>query len=160
MENLAMIACVSRDMGLGQAGKLLWRIPEDMQFFKQTTMGGVVVMGRKTFASIGNPLPGRINVVLSRQSLDAPGVDWCTTPAELDEYLTRQTKPIFIIGGASLYEMYIDRVWRIYMTEVDSVRPADTFFPKFDKSQFTRQVLQTGTSDGINYEIVEYQRKV
>ena len=63
MKNLSLIACISRDGGLGMGNHLLWRIPEDMQFFKQTTMGGVVVMGRRTFESIGNPLPGRQNVV-------------------------------------------------------------------------------------------------
>lgn len=160
MDNLSIVACVSKDMGLGVAGKLLWRIPEDMRFFKELTMGGVVVMGRKTFESIGNPLPGRQNVVLSRQPLAVNGVDWCTNPEELDEYLSHQTKTKYIIGGAALYDLYIDRAQKIYLTEVDGVKQADTFFPKFDKSKFERKVLQAGESDGIKYEIVEYSRHV
>lgn len=160
MEDITIVACVSEDLGLGQAGKLLWRIPEDMQFFKQVTMGGVVVMGRKTFASIGNPLPGRKNVVLSRQPLTVDGVDWCTTPEDLDEYLAHQTAPIFIIGGASLYNMYLNRAKRICLTEVASTKPADIYFPNFDKMLFERKILQSGESDGIKYDIVEYIRRV
>lgn len=160
MKNLAMIACIDKNWGIGQAGKLLWRIPEDMRFFKQTTMGGVVVMGRKTFASIGNPLPGRTNVVLSHEPVEVDGIEWCSNPAELDEFLAHQEKPIFIIGGVTLYQMFLDRAERIYLTEVDGVKTADTFFPHFDQQQFTRKILQTGTSDDLQYQIVEYTRKV
>lgn len=159
MKNLAMIACVSKDMGLGQAGKLLWRIPEDMQFFKRLTVGSVVVMGRKTFESIGNPLPGRKNVVLSSRPLEIDGVDWCTNKTDLDEYLTHQNAPIFIIGGASLYTMYLDEAEKIYLTEVDNTKPADTYFPEFDQENYIRKVLQTGENDGTKYEMVEYTRK-
>ena len=159
MKNLAMIACVSQDLGLGQAEQLLWRIPEDMAFFKQTTMGKTVVMGRKTFTSIGNPLPGRKNVVLSRSPLEVAGVEWCSSKSALDEYLQTVPGEKFIIGGASLYQMYLPEAEVIYLTEVEGVKPADTYFPEFDKSKFVRTVLQTGESDGIKYEIVKYERK-
>lgn len=159
MKNLAMIACISKDRGIGHLGELLWRIPEDMQFFKQTTLGGIVVMGRKTFESIGRPLPGRTNLVLSRQPLEVAGVEWCSNKAELDNYLAQQTQPKFIIGGASLYQMYIDEAEKFYLTEVDGAREADTFFPDFDSTEFTRKVLQQGIQDGIRYKMVEYTRK-
>ena len=154
-----LIACVSKDYCIGLDGQLIWRIPADMEFFKNTTMGGVVVMGRKTFESIGNPLPGRKNVVLSSQPLTTPGVDWCTSKADLDEYLSHQETEIFIIGGASLYQMYLDRAENIYLTEVDGERPADAYFPKFEQSEFDRQVLTQGEADGIKFEIVKYTRK-
>lgn len=159
MKDLSIIACVSRDLGLGQAGKLLWRIPEDMQFFKQTTMGGTVVMGRKTFESIGNPLPGRTNVVLSSRLLEVSGIEWCSNKSDLDEFLESQPGKKFIIGGASLYQMYIDEAERLYLTEVDGIRNADTYFPDFDKNKFNRAVLASGDNDGIKYEIVEYTRR-
>ncbi len=160
MKDLAMIACVSRDGGLGNANQLLWRIPEDQKFFKMVTMGGVVVMGRKTFESIGNPLPGRTNVILSSRPLEAEGVYWCKNEADLNEFLKTKSEKKFIIGGATLYQMYIDQADRIYLTEVDDSRPADVYFPKFDKSKFNRTVLMNGENDGIKYEIVEYVRKV
>lgn len=157
MKNLYMIACVSKDNGLGKDGGLLWQFPEDMQFFRETTIGSVVVMGRKTFESIGRPLPKRENVVLSRQ--DVPGVLTFHTQAELDEYLESAEGAKFIIGGASLYEMYLDKAEKIYLTEVAAVKPADTYFPEFDKARYLRKVLKTGQQSNINYEIVVYERQ-
>lgn len=158
MKNLYIIACISKDGGLGYQGQLLWHIPDDMRFFKQTTMDHIVVMGRKTFESIGNPLPGRRNVILSAHGEIFPGVDWCRSQADLDDFLDSQPGEKFIIGGASLYQMYIDQAEKIYLTEVDSEKPADTFFPKFDRSKHTRRVLQQGQQDGVNYEIIEYTK--
>lgn len=159
MKNLSIIACVSKDRGIGLNEKLIWRIPEDMQFFKQTTMGKTVVMGRKTFDSIGQPLPGRTNVVLSRSALDVPGVEWCTSKADLDKYLESQPGEKYIIGGFTLYQMYLDEAEKIYLTEVDESKPADTFFPDFDPAQFSRHLLQSGEQDDIKYNIVEYVRE-
>lgn len=160
MQKVSLIACIGKDRGLGQAGQLLWRIPEDQKFFKDTTMGGAVAMGRKTFESIGNPLPGRVNIVLSHEPVEAEGVYWCQSRQDLEKFLATRTEPIFIIGGASLYQMYLSRAEKIYLTEVDSVRPADVFFPEFNPADFRRHVLSQGVSDGIAYEIVEYVRKV
>ncbi len=157
MHNLSLIACISRDNGLGQNGELLWHIPEDMQFFRQTTLHSTVVMGRKTYESIGRPLPQRENIVLSRSDVD--GVKTFHNEAELTKYLESTDNQKFIIGGATLYNMFISQAEKIYLTEVDAVQPADTFFPTFDKSQFTRKVLQTGEQNQIKYEIVEYTRK-
>ncbi len=159
IKNLAMIACISKDRGIGRDNALLWQIPEDMKFFRQTTTGSMVVMGRKTLASIGRILPKRENVVLSRHPQDIPAVKWCTSKSELDELLAQDTAEKFIIGGASLYNMYIDDAETLYLTEVDAKKPASEFFPEFDKSKYTRQVLRTGEDKGIKYEIVKYSRK-
>lgn len=157
MKNLAMIACISQDCGLGKDGRLLWKIPEDMQFFRQTTTGATVVMGRKTFESIGRPLPKRENIVLSTR--DLPDVTTYHNKAELDRYLQTIPGPKFIIGGSSLYQMFLNEAEKLYLTEVSAVKPADTYFPKFDQSKFLRQVLKTGQQDQIHYEIVEYTRR-
>lgn len=158
MKNLYMIACVSRDGGLGKDGKLLWQIPVDIQFFRATTMGHPVIMGRKTFASIGRALPGRKNIVLSRQKGGDPAVQWCDE-AELYAWLEATPGPKFIIGGASLYQKFLPEAETIYLTEVDGVRSADAYFPEFDKSQFERIVLKGGTDANCNYQIVKYVRK-
>lgn len=158
IKDLCLIACISQDYGIGITGDLIWHIPEDMRFFRETTQGNTVVMGRKTYESIGNkPLPKRENVVLSRQ--DVTGAKACHNEAELRQYLQNIHSRIFIIGGSSLYQMFINDAKKIYLTEVDAVQPADTFFPEFNKSMFTRKVLQDGLRDGIKYEIVEYTRK-
>lgn len=159
MQNISMIACVSRDGGLGNQGELLWHIPEDMQFFRQTTTGHTVVMGGTTYRSIGQPLPGRQNVVLSREPIEHPDVIWLKNRTELDRFLAGQTTETFIIGGASLYRMFIDQAKRLYLTEVDGEKPADVFFPEFNHEDFTVQVLQEGQLDDINYQVKLYQRR-
>lgn len=157
MKNLFLIACVSKDNGLGYQGELLWHIPEDMQFFKSATLNSVIVMGRKTYESIGRPLPRRENIVLSRNHIEQ--VRTFHNQAELDHFLENKNAKKFIIGGASLYQMYLDQAEKLYLTEVGAAKPADTYFPDFDKSKFTRKVLQTGQHNNIDYEIVEYVRK-
>ena len=118
MKELYIIACISQDRGLGKAGDLLWRIPEDMQFFRTTTLDRTVVMGRKTYESIGRPLPKRQNIVLSRQDVD--GVTTYRDQSALDAFLKSVPGKKFIIGGASLYQMYLDQAEKLYLTEVAS----------------------------------------
>jgi len=160
MKGLSIIACISRDRGLGYEGKLLWNLPEDMRFFKQTTMGHPVVMGSKTFRSIGRPLPGRENIVLTRSEIDADVKVFHEKPA-LDAYLEAVKDEKFIIGGASLYDMYLDAAETLYLTEVDGEKPADTFFPKFDEAKYDREVLKTCISDldQTGFNIVKYTKR-
>lgn len=159
IRDLSMIACVSRDGGLGKDNDLLWRFKDDMKFFKETTLGSTVAMGSKTFQSLGKALPGRKNVVLSRHPGDSADVTWCQSREELDQLLRETEGQKFIIGGASLYAMYLPEVEKIYLTEVDAVKPADVYFPEFQTADFERKVLKTGNTDGVRYEMVEYTRK-
>lgn len=158
MNNISLIASVSQDYGLGKSGQLIWHIPEDMQFFRQTTTGHTVVMGRKTYESIGRPLPKRRNIVLSRGEISGD-VEVCKSRAEIEQLLQDSDDEVFIIGGASLYEMFVGDANRILLTEVAGAQPADAFFPQFDKSLFDRTIIQTGNHEGVKYQIVEYRRK-
>lgn len=158
MKDLYMIACVSKDGGLGKDGGLLWHIPEDMKFFRETTKGSTVIMGRKTFESIGRALPGRRNIVLSSRKGESADVEWCTRE-ELEDTLKTVSGKKFVIGGASLYEMFLPEAEKIYLTEVNDMKPADTMFPEFDKSKWHREIIQDSEYDGIKYEIVEYTRR-
>lgn len=155
-----MIACVSQDRGLGYKGELLWNLPEDMKFFRQTTTGHPVVMGSKTFQSIGRPLPKRENIVLSRGEIDAD-VTVFHDKVELDKYLETLDGDKFIIGGASLYSMYLDQAETLYLTEVEGEKPADTFFPKFDTGKYDREVIKTCVSDldQTEFNIVKYTKR-
>lgn len=159
MNGLCMIACVGRDGGLGKDNDLLWRFKDDMQFFKQTTLGSTVVMGSKTFRSLGRALPGRKNIVLSRQPGESTDVIWCQNKDELDRLLLEDEGKKFIIGGASLYSMYLPEAEKIYLTEVDATKPADVYFPEFRADDFERKVLKTGETNGVKYEMAEYTRK-
>ncbi|MDH5694253.1 MAG: dihydrofolate reductase [Gammaproteobacteria bacterium] len=127
---LSLIAAIGRNRELGLDNKLLWRLKGDMQYFKQTTLGKPIIVGRKTFESFGGkPLPGRRNIVVTRDaSYKATGAD---VVASLDEAisLVQSSEEVMIIGGASIYEQALGRVHRMYLTEVDGDFEADTWFP-------------------------------
>lgn len=159
MKNLTIIANVSQNLGLGYQNQLLWRLKPDLRNFREVTTGHVVVMGGKTFESIGKALPGRENVVLSREEVNAEGVKVFHNTTDLDEYLEGIDGEKFIIGGASIYKMYIERADKLILTEVEAVVPADAFFPEFKKDEFARRVLSEGEADGRKFTIVEYRRK-
>lgn len=116
-------------------------------------------MGSKTFASIGRALPGRENIVLSHREISGDDIKVFHDRVELDAYLAALPGKKFIIGGASLYEMYLPEVEEIYLTEVASSKPADTFFPRFDRSEYQAEVLQDGKTDDFAYKITKYTKK-
>ncbi len=159
MQNLSMIAAVSADFGLGKDNDLLWRFPADQKFFRQTTLGHPVVMGGKTYRSLGKPLPGRENIVLSRQQIADPNVKSFSNLAELKNYLQSLPGEKFIIGGAALYREFLPLANKIYLTEVNATKPADVFFPEFDHNNYIAKVLAEHEQDGIKFRMIEYQRK-
>ncbi len=139
---LVAIAAVGRNRALGKDNRLPWRIPEDFAFFKATTLGHVLVMGRKTYESIGRPLPGRTTVVLSRSGFAAPGVtvirDW---------QALRDIEPghsLFLAGGAQLYAEALPACAELLLTHVDLEPEADAFFPDWTKGFDSGEVLRHG----------------
>ena len=124
---LIAIAAVARNRGIGLNNKLPWRIPEDFVFFKATTMGQILLMGRKTYESIGRPLPGRTTVVLSRSGFTAPGV---ITAASWEEAAQVEPgKTLFLAGGAALYAEALPWCSELILTHVPLEPEADAFFP-------------------------------
>lgn len=160
MQNLSMIAAVSSDLGLGKDNDLLWRLPADQKFFRQTTLGHPIVMGGNTYRSLGRPLPGRENIILSHQKVDEPNATSFSNFNELIKYLSTLAGEKFIIGGATLYEKFLPLADKIYLTEIEDTEPADVFFPQFDKNDYTAKVLAEHEQDGIKFRMVEYRRKV
>lgn len=125
------IAAVGKNGELGKDGKLPWSIPEDMAYFKESTKGKTVVMGRKTFESLGKPLSGRKNIVLTTdESWYYPGVQVMHHPFGLDT-----KEDMFIIGGAETYYMLMPYIQEIWLTEIDETFDADTFFPGFKEGK-------------------------
>lgn len=128
---------VSSNWGIGFENDLLFRIPEDLQRFREFTLGKVIVMGHNTLKSLsgGKPLPRRTNIVLSRQkSLEIPGAITCNSVEALDEILTKYSpEEIFICGGEKIYFELINRCKTAYITKVKACPSADTFFPNIDK---------------------------
>ena len=132
---ISLIVAASTNNAIGKEGQLLWSLPNDMKFFKNTTWGTTVVMGRKTYESVDKPLPGRVNIVITRQE------NWSrenvVVVKDLTEALQKaketNCKEIFIIGGGEIYKQSMTVANRIYMTRVHAVLEGDTFFPEIDE---------------------------
>jgi dihydrofolate reductase len=149
---ISIIASIGKNNELGNNNKLLWHLPDDLKNFKETTSGHTIVMGKKTFESIGKPLPNRKNIILTRDKNYK--VDGCTVAHSIDEILdlTKNDKEIFIIGGGEIYKLFLPIADKLYLTEVDTTLEADTFFPKFDKGNWKLlNSLPHGKDEKHNY---------
>ena len=159
-----MIAAVARDGGIGKDNGLLCHIPADLKRFKALTMGHTIVMGRKTFESLPGLLPGRPHVVVTRQAAYEEAhesIQVCHSVGEACR-LMDGGEDYFIIGGAAMYEAFMDKADSLYLTEIDGVFPADTFFPKFDASQWRicgREEHTAEEGKGHAFAFVHYVRK-
>lgn len=150
---MTAIAAMAKNRVIGCAGKIPWRIPEDFKFFKSTTMGGVLLMGRKTYESIGRPLPGRVTVVLSRTfPKERQNGENLFVVRDLSELpAIAGTRGIFLAGGGELYKQLLPFCDDLYLTEVDAVPAGDALFPPFENDfVFDRQML-AGTGFVINH---------
>lgn len=132
---LSIITAFDINRVIGLNNKLPWSLPADLLRFKRITWGKPIIMGRNTYESIGKPLPGRTNIILSRQSKEYPG---CLVYHTLEEALEshKQEKEVFIIGGANLYGQTIARVDRLYLTIIHHQFEGDTFFPKWNLDEW------------------------
>ncbi len=137
---IAIVAMTARRV-IGREGDLPWHLPEDLAFFKKTTSGHAVVMGRKTYESIGKPLPKRRNIVLTRdREWSAPGVEVIHAPGELGG-LEDLGESIFVIGGAEIYAAFLPDLDELLVSRVHGDYPGDTFFPAFEEHFDPPEVL-------------------
>jgi dihydrofolate reductase len=147
---ISMIAAIGKNRALGLNNQLLWDIPEDIKHFRETTKGHPVIMGRKTFESIGRPLPNRTNIIISRNT--GYQQEGCITCTSLENAITEAKKQnsneIFIIGGAQIYEQGMKLADKLYLTIVDDEPEADAFFPEY--SAFSK-VLSKKCMDNDKY---------
>jgi dihydrofolate reductase len=154
MPDIILIAALAPNRTIGHNGKIPWHIRDDLKRFQQLTLGHTVIMGRKTFDSIGKPLPGRRNIVLTRAAAAAiPGVE---TFSNLDAALKScaDNTAVFIIGGAEVYRQALPLAGKMLLTEVHAEHNGDTKFPEYDRSQWR----ETSRSRHADHDFVEYQR--
>ena len=154
-----LVAAVARNGVIGSGGKLPWRLPEDLRHFKELTLGHPVIMGRKTWESLGRPLPGRENIVVTRaRGYDAPGAH---VAASLEGALALCAgEPLaFVIGGGELYAAALPLADAMVLTEIARDYPGDTNFPPYDRSAWreTQRKPQTA-ADGLRFDFVLYER--
>ena len=158
---LALIAAVARNGAIGANNALPWRLSSDLQRFKALTMGKAMLMGRKTFESIGKPLPGRRSIVVTRdKGWSHPGVE---IAHDFDAALALAGDDVFVVGGADIFALAIARAEKLYITEVDLDPAADARFPDIDLAQWRetkREAGVRGPRDEADFDFVEYERRV
>lgn len=154
----SIIAAIGKNRELGKNNQLIFHIKEDMQFFRDTTKGHKIVMGRKTWESLPSKLPNRENIVISRHQVE--GADHTITNlADFIEQNKNTTEEIFVIGGGMIYTTFLDYAKNLYLTEVDASSDADTFFPEFNKSEYDKTVIKKGSQDDLAYTFAKYTKR-
>ena len=155
-----MIAAIGKNGELGYNNKLLWRIKEDFNWFKEKTKNKVVVMGRNTYESIGKPLKGRTNVLLTSKEHYNPHPDVIVRNTIGDVLTAFYEEPqIMIIGGEKVYKQFLPLANTLYLTEIDKAFKADTFFPDYDESDWVKIFYAEGKEDvGFDYSFNIYKR--
>ena len=160
MKSINLIAAVGENNELGYQNDLIWHLKEDMKFFRTTTSGHPIIMGRKTFESLPHLLPNRTHLVLSHQSILNPEVKTFHSKEEIDAYLSKLDEEVFVIGGASIYKMFILEAMKIYLTEIKASHQADVYFPTFNKEEFNKKTLLEGEEQETHYTINQYTRRI
>ena len=157
-----LIVAVAADGAIGRDGRMPWHLRADLQYFKRVTMGCPVIMGRTTSRSIGRPLPGRRNIVLTRSRTPIEGVV-CVDSVEAAYAAAEPAPRCFVIGGASVYHAVIDTMDRLYVTHIHTIiSDADAYFPEINCDIWipeSRSGVQTDPESGLEYEFVTYVRR-
>lgn len=157
---LSLIVAIGKNNEIGKGNMLLWDLPRDMKYFRETTSGHPVIMGRKTFESIGRALPKRRNIVITRDT--SYSQDSIEVVHSLDEAINLfANEEVFIIGGAEIYRQAIEKADRLYITEVDGNFEADAFFPEIDKNiwqEKNREHYDRDDENKFDMDFVIYER--
>ncbi len=147
---VALVAAMDQGRLIGRGGRLPWHLPADLRHFKRLTLGKPIVMGRRTWESLGRPLPGRENIVVSTTlGADEPG---CVVVRSLDQALAAGSRhpEVMVIGGAALYAQSLPLAARMYLTLVDGRFEGDTFFPRYDPEAWRETAAEARPADGEN----------
>jgi dihydrofolate reductase len=160
-KRITLIAAMARNRAIGREGQIPWHLPRELKHFKETTMGRPIVMGRRTWESIGRALPGRQNIVVTRSAgFEAPG---CDVVRSLEQAVaTAQGGEIMIIGGGQLYADALPVADRMILTVVDCAPKADTWFPDWSVGEWRETLLREERADDRNpldYRVIELTRK-
>lgn len=157
---LITIAAMSRNRVIGDGGQIPWNLPGDMRHFRESTSGGVIVMGRATFESIGRPLPGRENWVLSRGGTSFP--EGVRAFGSVEEVLAAvpEKKPVWIIGGEQIYRAFLPHCQKQSLTFIDADVDGDTLYPEFNEADWElSETLAGPAGEEYDYEFRVYTRK-
>ena len=147
--SLSLIVAMTKNRVIGKDNQMRWDLRADLAWFRQNTTGKPVIMGRKTFESIGRPLPKRTNIVLSRQPFEYDGVIWKDSLESAVDFV-RDSKEIMLIGGGQLFNEYLSKADRLYLTEIQTELDGDTFFPSINWDEWHIEFEQYRPADEQN----------
>ena len=150
-----IIAAIGKNNELGKDNKLVFNVPEDLKYFKEITTNKTVVMGYNTYKSIGKALPNRTNIVLTKKDIILDDVFICNNYKDILSI----NEDIFIIGGESIYKLFLPYADNLYLTEIDKEVDADTFFPKFNKNLYDKEIIKENSFNNLKYKFVVYKRR-
>ncbi|MBL7004602.1 MAG: dihydrofolate reductase [Gammaproteobacteria bacterium] len=157
---LSIITAMDRNQLIGKNNELPWHLPEDLAFFKKCTMNKPIIMGRNTFESIGRPLPGRTNIIISRNKDYLQ--DGCVVLDSIQSVLNycKDEEEIMLIGGESLYKQWLPFAHQMYITEIDDTFEGDAWFPEYDKKQWIREWEEANFSEKskLKYAFVKLKK--
>lgn len=159
MVSIKIIAAIGKNNELGINNELIWHLKEDLKFFKEETMGHKIVMGYNTFLSLPKLLPGRTHIVLTHHEIDNKEVIVFSNFEEVLNYLKALDEEVYVIGGASIYKLFLNVADELVLTEIDSEALADAYFPTFNKEEYDKEVIDEHTENDISYKHVRYRRK-
>ena len=160
---LSIIVAKAKNNVIGKNNELIWNLPEDLKRFKQLTTGHTIIMGRKTFESLGRVLPNRKHIIFSQNpdfKVDDPNVEIVHSMLQIQEYIENDEEN-FVIGGAMIYNLLMPYVTKLYVTQIDKEFEGDAFFPKIDEDVWKVVERINGTKDennNLDYEFVTYER--
>ena len=158
--DINLIAAIGKNNELGKDNDLIWRLKADMKFFRETTMGHPIVMGRKTFESLPKVLPGRKNIVLSSNEIQDNEIELYKSIKEFLLNYKDYDGEVYIIGGASIYKAFIDMASKLYLTEIEAEeKEADVYFPTFNKEEYNKEIISDLEENSIKFKHVLYKRK-
>ncbi|QPA32466.1 dihydrofolate reductase [Thermaerobacillus caldiproteolyticus] len=160
---ISLIVAMDNSRVIGKDNKLPWHLPADLAYFKKVTMGHPIVMGRKTFESIGRPLPGRENIIVTRnRSFQPEGCTVIHSVEGIKQIAAKRSDEVFVIGGAELFAAILPLADRLYITKIEANFPGDTFFPVFNEAEWRLISCEKGQKDEKNpydYFFLVYERK-
>lgn len=160
---LSIIVAKAKNNIIGKENKLIWKIPDDLKRFKEITTGHKIIMGRKTFESLGRILPNRKHIIFSQNpdfKVHDENVEVVCSMLQIQEYIESEEE-VFVIGGSMIYNLLMPHVSKLYVTEIDKEFDGDTFFTKIDEEKWKEISREEGPKDDINdfkYEYVIYER--
>lgn len=156
---ISIIAAIGKNNALGRGNDLIWHIKEDLKNFKNLTMGKYIVMGKNTYESLPKHLEGRKYIVLSSSLSNIENGLLFNDFNKLLEFIKNVDEEVMIIGGSSIYKLFLPLADKLYLTEIDSEEKADVYFPEFNKEDYKCNVVSTNEVDGLKYSFVIYERK-